>query len=205
MKFRMRSSQSCSKGEGRLFRCSTFGSHGNGRSRDFLKRRWFPWASCPSDSGKSIDAVRLSRSATTARDRRRRARFSGRRGFPEFGAYPEESIGGRRKLNRGWRDTELRERSRVNGKRGAPLHRHSPFPVYCAPFIAVMPKGGLEPPRACAHCALNAARLPIPPLRRGRTRSAHATLASSSRLTHKLLLAYHLQKILTRGIQPAAG
>src|SRR5256712_11630921 len=28
-----------------------------------------------------------------------------------------------------------------------------------------MPKGGLEPPRACAHCALNAARLPIPPLR----------------------------------------
>jgi hypothetical protein len=30
----------------------------------------------------------------------------------------------------------------------------------------VMPKGGLEPPRAYAHCALNAARLPIPPLRR---------------------------------------
>jgi hypothetical protein len=29
-----------------------------------------------------------------------------------------------------------------------------------------MPKGGLEPPRAIAHCALNAARLPVPPLRR---------------------------------------
>ena len=85
------------------------------------------------------------------------------------------------------------------------MHRHSPFTVYCAPFTAVMPKGGLEPPRACAHCALNAARLPIPPLRRGRKRSAHATLASSSRLTHKLLLAYHLQKILTRGTQASAG
>ena len=31
----------------------------------------------------------------------------------------------------------------------------------------LMPKGGFEPPRACAHCALNAARLPVPPLRRG--------------------------------------
>jgi len=30
-------------------------------------------------------------------------------------------------------------------------------------------------------------------------------LASSSRLTHKLLLAYHLQKILTRGTQASAG
>jgi hypothetical protein len=30
-----------------------------------------------------------------------------------------------------------------------------------------VPKGGLEPPRACAHCALNAARLPVPPLRQG--------------------------------------
>ncbi len=31
-----------------------------------------------------------------------------------------------------------------------------------APFL---PKGGLEPPRACAHRILNPARLPIPPLR----------------------------------------
>ncbi len=29
-----------------------------------------------------------------------------------------------------------------------------------------MPKVGFEPTRACAHCALNAARLPVPPLRR---------------------------------------
>src|SRR5256885_14917019 len=36
-----------------------------------------------------------------------------------------------------------------------------------APFSYV-PKGGLEPPRACTHCALNAARLPAPPLRRDR-------------------------------------
>src|SRR5262245_7455567 len=28
-----------------------------------------------------------------------------------------------------------------------------------------MPKGGLEPPRACAHWLLKPARLPIPPLR----------------------------------------
>ena len=28
-----------------------------------------------------------------------------------------------------------------------------------------MPKGGLEPPRPCEHCALNAARLPVSPLR----------------------------------------
>ena len=29
-----------------------------------------------------------------------------------------------------------------------------------------LPKGGLEPPHPCGYCALNAARLPIPPLRR---------------------------------------
>src|SRR5713101_6366320 len=28
-----------------------------------------------------------------------------------------------------------------------------------------MPKGGLEPPRACAHWLLKPARLPVPPLR----------------------------------------
>lgn len=28
-----------------------------------------------------------------------------------------------------------------------------------------VPKAGLEPARPCGHCALNAARLPIPPLR----------------------------------------
>src|SRR5690606_17463990 len=38
-----------------------------------------------------------------------------------------------------------------------------PWPGFCS-----MPKAGLEPARACAHCALNAARLPIPPLRRKR-------------------------------------
>src|SRR6266487_2369655 len=30
----------------------------------------------------------------------------------------------------------------------------------------IMPKGGLEPPRACAHWLLKPARLPVPPLRR---------------------------------------
>ena len=34
------------------------------------------------------------------------------------------------------------------------------------PFSSfAVPKGGLEPPRACAHCVLNTARLPITPLR----------------------------------------
>src|SRR5205807_6176212 len=36
-----------------------------------------------------------------------------------------------------------------------------------AEILAVMPKGGLEPPRACAHWLLKPARLPVPPLRRG--------------------------------------
>ena len=31
--------------------------------------------------------------------------------------------------------------------------------------FSAVPKRGLEPPRACAHSALNAARLPVPPLR----------------------------------------
>ena len=33
--------------------------------------------------------------------------------------------------------------------------------------LKMVPKGGLEPPRDCSHCALNAARLPVPPLRHG--------------------------------------
>jgi hypothetical protein len=32
-------------------------------------------------------------------------------------------------------------------------------------YLNMVPKGGLEPPRDCSHCALNAARLPVPPLR----------------------------------------
>src|SRR6058998_1808158 len=35
------------------------------------------------------------------------------------------------------------------------------------PYVAFgVPKGGLEPPRACAHWLLKPARLPVPPLRR---------------------------------------
>ena len=40
------------------------------------------------------------------------------------------------------------------------------------PPYRLVPKAGLEPARACAHCALNAARLPVPPLRRRRKASA---------------------------------
>ena len=42
-----------------------------------------------------------------------------------------------------------------------------------------VPKAGLEPARACAHCALNAARLPVPPLRRqGEERAGERGLPS---------------------------
>ena len=34
--------------------------------------------------------------------------------------------------------------------------------------IKMVPKEGFEPTRACAHCDLNAARLPVPPLRQSR-------------------------------------
>ena len=60
-----------------------------------------------------------------------------------------------------------------------------------------MPKGGLEPPRAYAHCALNAARLPIPPLRRsleeytayvvGSTRRVLLVLGAPPKLRRPLL------------------
>src|SRR5688572_6289950 len=63
-----------------------------------------------------------------------------------------------------------------------------------------MPKRGLEPPRAYAHGALNAARLPIPPLRQGRKPSPRATLASSGRWTAHRRLAYHL-----RNLRPVAA
>lgn len=42
----------------------------------------------------------------------------------------------------------------------------------CAGFHLV-PKGGFEPPRTCAHYALNVACLPVPPLRRGRSSQLH--------------------------------
>ncbi len=36
-------------------------------------------------------------------------------------------------------------------------------------LVCVVPRRGLEPPRDCSHCDLNAARLPIPPPRHGST------------------------------------
>ena len=36
-----------------------------------------------------------------------------------------------------------------------------------------IPGGGFEPPRDCSHCDLNAARLPIPPLRRVNVNTLH--------------------------------
>ncbi len=35
----------------------------------------------------------------------------------------------------------------------------------CPEYTKKMPKAGFEPARPCGHCALNAARLPVPPLR----------------------------------------
>ena len=55
-----------------------------------------------------------------------------------------------------------------------------------------MPKAGLEPARACAHCALNAARLPVPPLRRAGNLTNHGVPASSVGVDRSLPVAYHL-------------
>src|SRR5690242_20100671 len=54
-----------------------------------------------------------------------------------------------------------------------------------ASALGRVPKGGLEPPRAYAHCALNAARLPIPPLRR----SLEEYTTCVARSTQRTLLA----------------
>ena len=43
-----------------------------------------------------------------------------------------------------------------------------------------VPKGGFEPPHPYGHCALNAARLPVPPLRQG----LEIPLARFERATH---------------------
>ena len=56
-----------------------------------------------------------------------------------------------------------------------------------------MPKAGLEPPRACAHCALNAARLPVPPLRRGGNSTRWRSRRQAEPLT-RLAVAYHLPR-----------
>src|SRR5215472_10419883 len=57
-------------------------------------------------------------------------------------------------------------------ERAEPLRGRCLLSTFCpATFLrplSRMPKGGLEPPRAVAHCTLNAARLPVPPLRRCR-------------------------------------
>src|SRR6266480_1110716 len=50
-----------------------------------------------------------------------------------------------------------------------------------------MPKGGLEPPRACAHWLLKPARLPVPPLRRVRgTANIDGGITSSQLLARPL-------------------
>ncbi len=83
---------------------------------------------------------------------------------------PRPQFEGRyRRLGRGKRsgDGEILTRSEAesgNAQRGT--RRMAQSPVERSPSgVTAMPKGGLEPPRACAHCALNAARLPVPPLR----------------------------------------
>src|SRR5205809_4173988 len=49
---------------------------------------------------------------------------------------------------------------------GEPLRRVRSAPSSRLPArVFRMPKGGLEPPRACAHWLLKPARLPVPPLR----------------------------------------
>ena len=50
----------------------------------------------------------------------------------------------------------------------------------------MVPKVGFEPTRACAHCALNAARLPVPPLRRDKI------MLSQQSLNVKSLVSPHV-------------
>src|SRR3972149_6603153 len=50
----------------------------------------------------------------------------------------------------------------------------------------MVPKGGLEPPRAYAHMTLDHARLPVPPLRRPRPpRRFHANYPEGTRRPRK--------------------
>ena len=55
------------------------------------------------------------------------------------------------------------ERTRTSNPCGI---RTSSVRVYQFRHVRAVPKRGFEPPRANAHSALNAARLPVPPLRR---------------------------------------
>src|SRR3989344_7020368 len=54
------------------------------------------------------------------------------------------------------------ERTRTSNPCGI---RTSSVRVYQFRHVRAVPKRGFEPPRANAHSALNAARLPVPPLR----------------------------------------
>src|SRR5690242_18427873 len=69
-----------------------------------------------------------------------------------------------------------------------------------ASALGRVPKGGLEPPRAYAHCALNAARLPIPPLRR----SLEEYTGCTARSTRRVLLALITRPNLRRRSLPVA-
>ena len=46
---------------------------------------------------------------------------------------------------------------------------------------SLVPGGGFEPPRDCSHCDLNAARLPIPPLRRVNANTLQRLLKKTNR------------------------
>src|SRR3989442_2449703 len=70
---------------------------------------------------------------------------------------------------------------RDGARRTLGSHRRVPLPTPHAVSV-LMPKVGLEPTRACAHCALNAARLPIPPLRRAGTAILAGGITSSQLL-----------------------
>src|SRR5206468_6538379 len=68
-------------------------------------------------------------------------------------------------LTRVCRDTR-REQGAGSWEQEPALHGRVPLPAPRSLLPIIMPKGGLEPPRACAHWLLKPARLPVPPLRR---------------------------------------
>ena len=65
-----------------------------------------------------------------------------------------------------------------------------------------VPKGGLEPPRAFAHCDLNAARIPISPLRRGGKATPLVSQASSTSLRRPLCFDQWHRDLTPPPIQP---
>ena len=142
-----------------------------------------------------IDGARLIPLGSAAGPHRRARRPRGDRHLLSQGRAPHEGAGdpeGRRlreSAEPGWRSRRVGEQDRAgdgevlggrsagqavggSDKKDPPMSKDTGGSCLSGvtrprrPPDRLVPKAGLEPARACAHCALNAARLPVPPLRR---------------------------------------